>query len=46
MKPNTKRLGSKKVNVELDSHGAIKVKVSITLGSPYVCIIILKLATN
>jgi hypothetical protein len=33
-KPNTKRLGLEKVGVELDSHGAIKVRISATLGSP------------
>jgi pyruvate/2-oxoglutarate dehydrogenase complex dihydrolipoamide dehydrogenase (E3) component len=32
-KPNTKRLGLEKVGVELDSHGAIKVRISATLGS-------------
>jgi hypothetical protein len=33
-KPTTKRLGLEKVGVELDSHGAIKVRISATLGSP------------
>ncbi len=34
-KPTTKRLGLEKVGVELDSHGAIKVRISATLGSPF-----------